>query len=40
MIYAVFNDPQEIRGELSTKQPANRAVHSGVVDGDWPVYGH
>ena len=39
MIYSVFNDPQEIRGELSTKQPATSQPIPGVADGDWPAYG-
>ena len=39
MIYAVFNDPQEIRGELSSKQPATAQSIPGVADGDWPAYG-
>ena len=39
MIYSVFNDPQEIRGELSTKQPAVSQPIPGVADEDWPAYG-
>jgi len=39
MIYSIFNDPQEIRGELSTKQPATSQPIPGVADGDWPAYG-
>ena len=39
MIYAVFNDPQEIRGELTTKQPATAQPIPGIADGDWPAYG-
>lgn len=39
MIYSVFNDPQEIRGELSTKQPATSQPIPGIEDGDWPAYG-
>lgn len=39
MIFAVFNDPQEIRGELSSKQPATAQSIPGVADGDWPAYG-
>jgi quinoprotein glucose dehydrogenase len=39
MIYSIFNDPQEIHGELSTKQPAISQPILGVEDGDWPAYG-
>ncbi len=30
MIYAVFNDPQEIRGELKTQQPEKHQAIAGV----------
>jgi quinoprotein glucose dehydrogenase len=39
MIYSVFNDPQEIRGELTTKQPETHKAIAGVADEDWPAYG-
>jgi len=39
MIYAVFNDPQEIRGELKTQQPEKHQAIAGVADEDWPAYG-
>ncbi len=39
MIYAVFNDPQEIRGELKSQQPATHQPIPGVADEDWPAYG-
>ncbi len=39
MIYAVFNDPQEIRGELKTQQPEKAKPIPGVADSDWPAYG-
>ena len=38
MVYSVFNDPQEIRGTLTTKQPTPAAIE-GIADGDWPAYG-
>lgn len=39
MIYAVFNDPQEIRGELKTQQPEKAKPIPGIADSDWPAYG-
>ena len=39
MIYSIFNDPQEIRGELTSQQPAQHAATPGVADEDWPAYG-
>lgn len=39
MIYAVFNDPQEIRGELKTQQPETAKPIPGIADSDWPAYG-
>ncbi|WP_252151588.1 glucose/quinate/shikimate family membrane-bound PQQ-dependent dehydrogenase [Acinetobacter terrestris] len=39
MIYSIFNDPQEIHGELSTKQPVTLQPTPGIADGDWPAYG-
>ncbi len=39
MIYSVFNDPQEIRGELKTQQPAKAEAIPGIAEGDWPAYG-
>ncbi|KAA9000661.1 glucose/quinate/shikimate family membrane-bound PQQ-dependent dehydrogenase [Affinibrenneria salicis] len=38
LIYAVFNDPQEINGTLS-REPAAAVDKSPVADGDWPAYG-
>lgn len=38
MVYAVFNDPQEIRGELTTQQPATAQPIDGIPDADWPAY--
>ena len=38
MVYSIFNDPQEIRGTLSTNQPTPQAVE-GIADADWPAYG-
>ncbi len=37
LVYAVFNDPQEIDGTLSAGQAA--APAAGIPDGDWPAYG-
>ncbi|OTG80028.1 glucose/quinate/shikimate family membrane-bound PQQ-dependent dehydrogenase [Acinetobacter sp. ANC 4648] len=39
MVYAIFNDPQEIRGTLTTQQPATTEAIAGVADADWPDYG-
>ena len=39
MVYAVFNDPQEIRGELTAQQPAVSQPVPGIADADWPAYG-
>lgn len=39
MVYSIFNDPQEIRGTLSTQQPATAEAVPGVADADWPAYG-
>ena len=38
MVYSIFNDPQEIRGTLSTNQPTPQAIE-GIADADWPAYG-
>lgn len=37
--YAIFNDPQQIHGEISTPQPAQASATPGVADQDWPAYG-
>ena len=39
MVYSIFNDPQEIRGTLTTQQPATPKAVAGVADADWPAYG-
>ena len=39
MIYSVFNDPQEVRGEIKTQQPETAKAFPGVADADWPAYG-
>ena len=38
MVYSIFNDPQEIRGTLSTNQPTPQVIE-GIADADWPAYG-
>ncbi|WP_368565662.1 outer membrane protein assembly factor BamB family protein, partial [Acinetobacter bereziniae] len=38
MAYSIFNDPQEIRGTLSAKQPTPAPI-DGIADADWPAYG-
>lgn len=38
VVYSIFNDPQEINGEIKTAQPKPTSV-VGVADGDWPAYG-
>ncbi|WP_410015634.1 glucose/quinate/shikimate family membrane-bound PQQ-dependent dehydrogenase [Sodalis sp. C49] len=40
LVYAVFNDPQEINGTLSADQTASSAQSAnGIANGDWPAYG-
>ncbi|MBF7683228.1 glucose/quinate/shikimate family membrane-bound PQQ-dependent dehydrogenase [Acinetobacter sp. B5B] len=39
MIYSIFNDPQEINGEIKTPQPEKATTTPGVADADWPAYG-
>ncbi|NNH01337.1 glucose/quinate/shikimate family membrane-bound PQQ-dependent dehydrogenase [Acinetobacter sp. ANC 5414] len=39
MIYAIFNDPQEINGEIKTAQPKQAQAIPGVAAEDWPAYG-
>ncbi|AOA57798.1 glucose/quinate/shikimate family membrane-bound PQQ-dependent dehydrogenase [Acinetobacter larvae] len=39
MIYAIFNDPQEINGVIENPQPAQTKAVAGVADADWPAYG-
>ncbi|RZI70760.1 MAG: membrane-bound PQQ-dependent dehydrogenase, glucose/quinate/shikimate family, partial [Pseudomonas sp.] len=39
MVYAIFNDPQEINGSMATAQPAQHEPVEGIANGDWPAYG-
>ena len=39
MIYSIFNDPQEIHGELKAQQPAQGQALPGILPEDWPAYG-
>jgi len=39
LVYAVFNDPQEINGTLQAAQPTAEKTTSDIPDGDWPAYG-
>ena len=39
LVYAVFNDPQQINGSLSADQSAAAAPAGGIPPGDWPAYG-
>ncbi|MEB3753669.1 glucose/quinate/shikimate family membrane-bound PQQ-dependent dehydrogenase [Acinetobacter sp. MD2(2019)] len=39
MVYSIFNDPQEINGTITTKQPEKAQAVDGVAEGDWPAYG-
>ncbi|MEL4015792.1 glucose/quinate/shikimate family membrane-bound PQQ-dependent dehydrogenase [Dryocola clanedunensis] len=39
LIWAVFNDPQEINGTLSAEASAPAAASSTIPDADWPAYG-
>ncbi|RKQ40061.1 glucose/quinate/shikimate family membrane-bound PQQ-dependent dehydrogenase [Enterobacter sp. R1(2018)] len=39
LIWAVFNDPQEINGTLSAEATAAAAPASTIPDADWPAYG-
>src|SRR5690606_22867939 len=37
MIYSIFNDPQEIHGEIKTEQPKQAQATTGVAPEDWPA---
>ncbi|HEY1847298.1 MAG TPA: glucose/quinate/shikimate family membrane-bound PQQ-dependent dehydrogenase [Buttiauxella sp.] len=39
LIWAVFNDPQEINGTLNADATASAAPASSIPDADWPAYG-
>ncbi|APV34518.1 glucose/quinate/shikimate family membrane-bound PQQ-dependent dehydrogenase [Acinetobacter soli] len=39
MVYAIFNDPQEINGVIKTEQPKTAQAVEGVDPADWPAYG-
>lgn len=39
LVYAVFNDPQEINGTLASGDTASAAAAASKADGDWPAYG-
>ncbi|KAF1049628.1 MAG: Quinoprotein glucose dehydrogenase [Burkholderia gladioli] len=39
LVYANFNDPQELNGTLSTDAPAQTSPIPGIADADWPAYG-
>lgn len=39
MVYSIFNDPQEINGEIKTPQPETAQAVPGVAESDWPAYG-
>ncbi len=39
LIWAVFNDPQEINGTLSADAAVSAAPASAIPDADWPAYG-
>ncbi|MFT4021038.1 MAG: PQQ-binding-like beta-propeller repeat protein, partial [Acinetobacter sp.] len=39
LIYSIFNDPQEINGTITNKQPEKAQAVEGVADADWPAYG-
>jgi len=39
MVYAIFNDPQEINGVIQQPQPASAQAIEGVAEQDWPAYG-
>ncbi|OUY07410.1 glucose/quinate/shikimate family membrane-bound PQQ-dependent dehydrogenase [Acinetobacter populi] len=39
MIYAIFNDPQEIHGTITNEQPQTAQAIDGVDSADWPAYG-
>jgi quinoprotein glucose dehydrogenase len=40
MVFSIFNDPQELYGEIQTAQPAEAATIPGVDAKDWPAYGN
>ncbi|MDO5624707.1 MAG: membrane-bound PQQ-dependent dehydrogenase, glucose/quinate/shikimate family [Pseudomonadota bacterium] len=37
--YSIFNDPQQVHGEIARAQPAEAAPVPGVAPEDWPAYG-
>ncbi|WP_343595337.1 glucose/quinate/shikimate family membrane-bound PQQ-dependent dehydrogenase [Acinetobacter sp.] len=39
MVYSIFNDPQEINGTITSKQPEKAQAVAGVSESDWPAYG-
>ncbi|MBN3727393.1 glucose/quinate/shikimate family membrane-bound PQQ-dependent dehydrogenase [Burkholderia sp. Ac-20379] len=39
LVYANFNDPQELNGTLSAEAPAQTSPIPGIADADWPAYG-
>lgn len=39
MVYAIFNDPQEINGVIKNEQPKTAQAVDGVDPADWPAYG-
>jgi len=39
LVWAVFNDPQEINGTLSADAQTPAAASSTIPDADWPAYG-
>jgi quinoprotein glucose dehydrogenase len=39
LVYAVFNDPQELNGTLSSASAPEAATAASAADADWPAYG-
>lgn len=39
MVYAIFNDPQEINGVIKQPQPESAQAIDGIAEQDWPAYG-
>ncbi|OTG79015.1 membrane-bound PQQ-dependent dehydrogenase, glucose/quinate/shikimate family [Acinetobacter sp. ANC 5054] len=39
MFYSIFNDPQEINGEIKNPQPQTAKAVEGIAPEDWPAYG-
>lgn len=39
LVFSIFNDPQELNGNLTAAQPSQARAVAGVNAADWPAYG-